>query len=226
MNKGIAFLLAGGSLAILAAPAAAQDSTFSGPWVAGVGGFDKNKAGSSIDDDTDDPDGVFEENESANGIVYGAQLGYDVDLGSMVVGAEAELTDSTADSDFAGDPDTDFGLGSVNTGRDIYVGARAGFKATPSTLLYAKGGYTNARYNFLGSDGETDYETNLDTDGWRVGAGVEQKLGSNAFAKLEYRYSNYNSAEIDFEAEGIEDSDRFDIDTDRHQVVAGVGWRF
>jgi outer membrane immunogenic protein len=226
MNKGIALLLAGGSLAILAAPAAAQDSTFSGPWVAGVGGFDKNKAGSTIDDDSDDPDGVFEENESANGIVYGAQLGYDVDLGGMVIGAEAELTDSTADSDFPGDPDTDFGLGSVDAGRDIYVGARAGFKVTPSTLLYAKGGYTNARFNYLGSDGETDYRTNLDTDGWRAGAGVEQKLGSNAFAKVEYRYSNYSRGEIDFEAEGIEDSDRFDIDTDRHQVVAGVGWRF
>ena len=230
MKKSIALLLAGGSLAILAAPAAAQDdTTFQGPWVAGVGGFDKNKAGSTIDDDVDDPDdddGVFDEDESANGIVYGAAVGYDIDLGTMVIGAEAELTDSTADSDFAGDPETDFGLGSVDTGRDIYVGARAGFKATENTLVYAKGGYTNARYNFIGSDGTTDYETNLDTDGWRVGAGVEQKIGSNAFAKVEYRYSNYNTGEIDFEAEGIEDSDQFDIDTDRHQVVAGVGWRF
>ena len=230
MKKSFALLLAGGSLAILAAPAAAQDdTTFQGPWVAGVGGFDKNKAGSTIDDDVDDQDnddGLHDEDESANGIVYGAAVGYDIDLGTMVIGAEAELTDSTADSDFAGDPETDFGLGSVDTGRDIYVGARAGFKATENTLVYAKGGYTNARYNFIGSDGTTDYETNLDTDGWRVGAGVEQKIGSNAFAKVEYRYSNYNTGEIDFEAEGIEDSDQFDIDTDRHQVVAGVGWRF
>ena len=57
MKKSIALLLAGGSLAILAAPAAAQDdTTFQGPWVAGVGGFDKNKAGSTIYDDVDDPD--------------------------------------------------------------------------------------------------------------------------------------------------------------------------
>ncbi len=226
MKNGFALLLAAGSALCLATPALAQEGDFSGPWVAGVGGFDKNKAGSTIDNDADDPDGVFEENESANGIVYGAQVGYDIDLGTMVVGAEAELTDSTADSDFAGDPDTDFGLGSVNTGRDIYVGARAGFKATPNTLIYAKGGYTNGRFNFIGSDGETNYEQNIDTDGWRVGAGVEQKLGGNAFAKLEYRYSNYNQAEIDFEAEGVADSDQFDIDTDRHQVMAGVGWRF
>lgn len=226
MKKGIALLLATGSLAVLAAPAAAQeDRGFNGPWVAGVGGFDKNKAGSTIDDDAEDDDGIFEDNQSANGIVYGAAAGYDVDLGTMVIGAEAELTDSTADSDFA-DPATDFGLGSVDAGRDIYVGARAGFKVTPNTLLYAKGGYTNARFNYIGSDGTTDYEQNLDTDGWRIGGGVEQKLGGNAFAKLEYRYSNYKEGEIDFEAEGIADSDQFDIDTDRHQVVAGVGWRF
>jgi outer membrane immunogenic protein len=225
MKKGIALLLVTGSLAAIAVPAAAQDTTFSGPWVAGVGGYDKNKAGSSVDNDADPNNGVFEQDESADGIVYGAAIGYDVDLGTMVVGGEAELTDSTADSTY-GDPNSDFGLGSVDAGRDIYVGVRAGFKATPSTLVYAKGGYTNARYNFIGSDGTTDYSENLDTDGWRVGAGVEQKIGSNAFAKVEYRYSNYSKGEVDFEADGIADSDRFDIDTDRHQVMAGVGWRF
>jgi outer membrane immunogenic protein len=59
-----------------------------------------------------------------------------------------------------------------------------------------------------------------------VGAGVEQKLGTNAFAKVEYRYSNYSEGEIDFETPDVADTDRFDIDTDRHQVVASVGWRF
>src|SRR5690606_8860106 len=113
MKKGIAFLLATGSLAVFVAPAAAQDSTFSGPWVAGVGGYDKNKAGSSVDNDADPNNGVFEQDESASGIVYGAAVGYDLDLGTMVVGGEAELTDSTADSDY-GDPNSDFGLGSVD----------------------------------------------------------------------------------------------------------------
>ena len=100
------------------------------------------------------------------------------------------------------------------------------FKATPSTLVYAKGGYTNARYGFLGTDGTVEDEQHIDVDGWRVGAGVEQKIGSNAFAKLEYRYSNYSDAEVDFEPEGIPDTGPFDVDLDRHQVAAGVGWRF
>lgn len=65
----------------------------------------------------------------------------------------------------------------------------------------------------------------LDTDGWRVGAGVETALGEKAFAKIEYRYSNYNEGEFDFNGT-TPDSSRFRIDTDRHQVVASVGLRF
>jgi outer membrane immunogenic protein len=222
MKKQIA-LIAAGSLVALATPAMAQsadDGAFQGPWVAGVLGYDINKAGSSQDDNLN-PD----RDQDAKGIMYGAAVGYDVDMGSVVVGGEAELTDSKADSDYDNNFDT-FGLGTVDAGRDIYVGARLGFKAAPSTLLYAKAGYTNARFNFTGTDGTTNYNQNIDTDGYRVGAGVEQKVGRNAFAKLEYRYSNYSEGEIDFEADNIPDSDRFNIDTDRHQVVASVGLRF
>jgi outer membrane immunogenic protein len=222
MTKGIALLLAAASAVALAVPAHAQeDRAFNGPWVAGVGGYDKNQAGSTTDNDVDDSD-----DQSAEGVVWGGAVGYDMDLGTMVVGAEAELTESTADTkSLDGDPET-FGLGSVEAGRDIYVGARAGFKATPNTLLYGKVGYTNARYGFLGTDGEVEDEQHLDVDGWRAGAGVEQKIGSNAFAKLEYRYSNYSNAEVDFEPEGIPDTDPVEVDLDRHQVMAGVGWRF
>ncbi|WP_126172688.1 outer membrane protein [Altericroceibacterium xinjiangense] len=221
MKKGLT-LVAAESAAVVATPSFAQSiySDFSGPWVAGVAGYDSNKAGSEQYDNLD-PD----VDHSAEGIVYGVAGGYDVDMGNVVVGAEAELTDSTADSDYDNNF-TNFGLGSVDTGRDIYVGARAGYKISPATLLYVKGGYTNARFNYVGGDGTTDYDRNFDADGYRVGAGVERKFGSNAFGRLEYRYSNYKEGELDFEAEGIADSDRFDIDTDRHQVVAAVGWRF
>jgi outer membrane immunogenic protein len=222
MKKGIALLLAAGSAAALTVPAHAQeDRGFSGPWVAGVGGYDKNQAGDTVDDDVNE-----DNDQSAEGIVWGGAAGYDVDLGTMVLGGEAEFTESTADTrSLDGDPEN-FGLGSVEAGRDIYVGARAGFKATPNTLVYAKAGYTNARYNFLGTDGEVEDEQRIEVDGWRAGAGVEQKIGTNAFAKLEYRYSKYSDAEVDFEPEGIPDTDEFNVDLDRHQVMASVGWRF
>ncbi len=76
--------------------------------------------------------------------------------------------------------------------------------------------------HFLGG---TPDDEDIDADGWRVGAGGELALSNNLFAKLEYRYSKYEEAEIDFEGD-LPDSDRFDVDTDRHQIVAGVGLRF
>lgn len=221
MNKGLAILAASVGLAAISVPAAAQDTGFSGPWVAGVAGYDINKTGSSRDIDNQDID------QSIEGLVYGAAIGYDMDMGNVVVGAEAELTDSTADRDnepaFNTQP---FGISDVAAGRDIYLGGRLGVKATPNTLVYVKGGYTAARYNYTGNDGTADLRTNIDLDGWRAGAGIEQKIGTNAFAKVEYRYSNYSKGEIDFEADNVNDSDRFGVDLDRHQVMAGVGWRF
>src|SRR3546814_8564507 len=109
-------------------------------------------------------------------------------------GVEAELTDSTAKSDRHSYVD-DFGFGRVDAGRDIYVGARAGILATPSMLVYVKGGYTNEKLNVLAGDTDEETDTNFKLDGWRVGAGVEHAIGSNSFAKVEYRYSNYNRSE-------------------------------
>ena len=97
---------------------------------------------------------------------------------------------------------------------------------TPQTLLYAKAGYTNARFK-ASLDGDTvDQTSSFDTDGYRLGAGVEQAIAERAFVKLEYRYSNYSEGEIDFEDDTLPDSGRVDLDLDRHQIVAGVGIRF
>lgn len=215
MKKVLVCLATGSALVSVPALAQSADTTFTGPRVEAILGYDKTKAGSSIDNDIDG-----DERESMDGLLYGIGAGYDYDFGSAVIGAEAELTDSTAKTEFA-----NFGLGNVKAGRDIYVGARAGIKATPNTLVYVKGGYTNARFDARDSFNNVNYRQKFDADGWRIGAGVEQKMGSNAFAKLEYRYSNYSEGEVDFGPD-LPDSQRFDMDLDRHQVVAGVGYRF
>lgn len=221
--KYTAALLAAASLGAIASPAAAQsvaDNTFTGLWGGVVGGYDVSKAGSSIDNDTDEDD-----DQSIDGFVYGVQLGYDIDVGGFVIGAEAEYSDSTAEVELdAGDAEN-FGFGNVETGRDLYFGARVGAKVGPDAMIYAKGGYTNAKYNVRSSDGTTEYNQDLDADGYRIGAGAEYALSDNAFVKLEYRYSNYSEAEVDYEGDAA-DTPAFDIDTDRHQVMAGVGFRF
>ena len=212
----VATLLAGSAVA---SPALAQDAapTFTGARVEAILGYDHTGAGSSVDNDNNRDD------QSIDGLLYGVGAGYDVNLGSAVVGVEGEFTDSTAKSsrhDFT----DQFGFGRVKQGRDLYIGARAGILANPQTLVYVKGGYTNTKLGVLAGDTNQTTDTSFKLDGWRIGAGVERAINANTFAKLEYRYSKYDDAHIDF-ANGTT-SDEFGIDTDRHQVVASVGWRF
>lgn len=220
MKKTIVVLAAGSAL--VSAPALAQevDSTFTGPRVEAIVGYDMSKAGSSVDDDFNDNN-----DQSIDGLLYGVGIGYDFSMGGIVAGIEGEFTDSMAKSTVdAGDVET-LGFGRVKANRDLYVGARVGAKIGPQMLLYGKGGYTNAKFDVLASDGVTEFNRDIDADGWRIGVGAEYAMTEKSFAKLEYRYSNYSKGEFDFSGD-IPDSDRFNIDTDRHQVVASVGLRF
>ena len=220
--KKISTILVAGSLAAFAAPAMAQDANgnFDGFRLQGVAGYDALQAGSSVDDD-----GVDNNDQSIDGVVYGVQAGYDFDLGGAVVGLEAELSDSTAKTEYSNGDFEGFGFGRVDAGRDLFLGARVGAKVAPDLLLYAKGGYTNAKLNILSNDGTTEYKQDFDLDGWRAGAGVEYAINPSTFMNIEYRYSNYSKGEVDFDGD-LPDGDRFDVDLDRHQIMAGVGVRF
>lgn len=212
----VAVLMAASALAATPALAQSTNPTFTGPRVEGTIGWDHLVAGSSEDNDNGRND------QKTDGFLYGGGIGYDVAVGGAVIGAEAEIDGSTAKS--SRDYTENFGYGRVKAGRDIYVGARAGILAGPKTLVYVKGGYTNAKLNVLAGDTDTSTDNSFKLDGWRVGAGVERAMSSNTYAKLEYRYSNYEKGKIDY-ADGATSS-RFDVDTDRHQVVASYGIRF
>ena len=151
-----------------------------------------------------------------DGLVFGAVAGYDANLGSALVGADAEISGSTAKQRatniaVAGDS------GSLKAGRDLYIGARVGFLATPATLVYAKGGYVNGRANVSYTSGATTTEAGSSVDGLRVGAGIEQAV--SAFrVRLEYRYSDYKQFSYAGTALGV--------DAKRHQVLVGLLGRF
>lgn len=219
--KNLLVVVAAGGV-FTAVPAMAQDTatSFTGPYVQAEVGYDKSRSGSSVDIDN-----TRDAKQSIDGVMYGAAVGFDAAVGSNLrLGAEAEISDSTAD--YKHDPvNNAFNLGRVSAGRDLYAGAKVGYVVSPRAMIYAKGGYTNGRYNILGTDGTNSSREHLDLDGWRAGAGVEYAMNKSTFAKLEYRYSNYKRGEVDFPG-STPDSNRFNVDTDRHQVVAAVGMRF
>jgi outer membrane immunogenic protein len=211
-------LLAG--VAFLPAAAFAQDAPFTGPRVEALVGYDNLRSG---EEDDGVNTGENEGDESIDGVAYGVGAGYDFNVGRLVVGIEGEYMESEAEQEFGETIDGTEFLGRIETGRDIYIGGRLGFTVKPRTLLYVKGGYTNTKIEsaFTTNNDTIDFDTSV--DGFRLGAGVEQMLGRNLYLKGEYRYSNYNGLELDDDLFGDED---FDIDLDRHQVVASVGFRF
>lgn len=217
MKKIIAATLLAGT-AFAATPAAAQqvNTAFTGPRVEGLIGYDSLGAGDSTDVDNND--------QNISGLFYGVGAGYDFAAGGAVIGAEAEFADSTGKVENNNRDPENFGFGRVSAGRDIYVGLRAGVLVQPTTLIYLKGGYTNAKLRVVARDAETELNGDFKLDGYRVGIGAEQAIGQNTYAKLEYRYSNYSNAEFNRNSDLVQGD--LDADADRHQIVAGFGFRF
>jgi outer membrane immunogenic protein len=190
------YLLGAAFAAGFAAPAAAQTTApFTGLRVEGIAGYERPSV----------------ETSAFDGIVYGAGVGYDFEIGGAVAGVEAELSNSTGEECFSGleqAGDTTC----FRPGRDIYVGARFGTRVGSRGLIYAKAGYVNGRLELEYDDGTAagvdDFEAGEDSGGYRLGAGAELAIGSSSFVKLEYRYSDYESGYT------------------KHQAVAGFGFRF
>lgn len=152
---------------------------------------------------------------SDTAVLYGAAVNYDADLGSVILGGEAEITDSgnseRADNVFI--PGDSFEL---RADRDLYVGARVGIPLTidRDSMFYVKGGYTNARLEAEYNDGVNTTEDGENLDGYRVGVGFELLAAQKIPLRLEYRYSDYGEL------------GNTGVDYSRHQFVAGIGYKF
>lgn len=189
---------------VAATPAFAQDSTFSGVNLAVLGGYDSVRLSDGVD------------SGSKGDFAYGVSLGYNADLGSAVVGVEAEIADSEV-SDYLDDVLTPGDRITLAAARDIYVGVRAGAKLAPNVLAYAKGGYTNARIKATYDDGVDVLSDGDNLDGYRLGAGLEYSFGRFGL-RGEYRYSDYGDISFDGVSTGIS--------MQRHQVLVGLVGKF
>ena len=193
MKKFAYMLVAGAALAALATPASAQ---VGGGRIEALVGWDH----ASVDFN----DFGLDDDLSSNGIVFGIGGGYDFAMSPTTsVGIDVEATASTTDLDLTDGTDTL----DIDVGRDLYVGGRVTFAASPTANVYVKAGYTNARIRVLAESDFDIFEDSSNADGIRGGIGAQFTVGRNAYIGAEYRYSNY---EADFS---------------RHQVVATLGFR-
>jgi outer membrane immunogenic protein len=197
----IRLLLMGASVAYCTSAFA---QTFTGPHVEAVAGWNRIEGKA--------------EGRGDDGAVYGVSAGYDLRVGRIVAGPVAEITDASGSSCVNVGAGVPQGISCVHNGRSVFGGGRLGLVVADGTMMYVLGGYVNTRERMSYKAGpgasipelQKDILSKRDTDGYRLGTGVEHAISKKAFLKAEYRYTNVGNAPS----------------SQQHQVVTGVGIRF
>lgn len=205
------------TLSFIAVAAPAQAANFSGPRLEVRGGWDRVGLSADYDDGFTTVSGK----DHKDGWTIGGEVGYDGHLSkNITLGAYAGI-------DF---PHTRvcgevFGNDSLclKSPRNITAGARLGAVVGSSALLYVKGGYSNGRLKVTYTDfadAANNFSDHANRGGLHVGAGGELAIGTRAYVKAEYVYTNYKSFDYD------DGSTVAKLDGDRSQLLFGVGIRF
>lgn len=162
---------------------------------------------------------------SRNGkIGYGAELGYDYQLGPIVVGAYAGIDRSNSSGCFA---IVGSDVGCIDSGRNIYAGARAGVVIGRNLLIYGRGGYSRSRYSLsydaVATTNSVDYVIADTAGGKHYGGGVEMAFTPNFYGRVEYVRTRYDRLDTE---NPLNNNIDVSIRTRRNQVTAGIGMRF
>jgi outer membrane immunogenic protein len=152
--------------------------------------------------------GTNSANNAVDGLIGGAQIGYNWQITNWLVGLEADIQGSDqrrGSSSIVCLRCSDDGsniVTNLNQSLDWFgtVRGRAGILASPDTVFYATGGLAYGSVNVGGTaTGNFNGTTvilpgNSSTRfGWTVGAGVETHIGGAWTAKLEYLYMDLGS---------------------------------
>ncbi|AMJ61215.1 outer membrane protein [Bosea sp. PAMC 26642] len=171
------------------------------------------------------------------GFIGGGQIGYNYQIGSFVLGAEADFqyTDLKETRSFLGTS----GATSVFRNEMEYLGTvrlRAGY-AVDRFLVYATGGLAygevknNATFFNAALPGQVDYlGSRSDTQiGYAVGGGVEYAFSSNLSAKAEYLYYDLGKKNTGVNLTPVGPAGGSYVarnETSGHIVRAGLNYRF
>jgi outer membrane immunogenic protein len=189
------------------APVVAPVSNWSGLYVGGNLGYGWGSANTDVSFPAE-----FDFNNTtlgarSSGVIGGAQLGYNWQIGSVVTGLEADIQGSgikgsaraiptvvgTAIPDPSSVLSSDHKLSWFGT-----VRGRLGVTVTPDLLLYGTGGLAYGRVDasanyFQTVDFQAPASISKTKAGWTAGAGAEWMFAHNWSAKLEYLYLDLGS---------------------------------
>ncbi|MCW3837930.1 outer membrane protein [Sphingomonas canadensis] len=204
-----ALVVSAAALACVASPALAQEEpVWNGVYVGVQGGYGHSTSDSEVtlsgawaSESQSLRDRVVADlsnDQGADSALYGVHIGYNYQGNSpLVLGVEADFTKvdggDTLTTASAGTPNYSF-INITDPDYTISLRARAGYGAG-KTLIYATGGWAWSRVDLgaeITSDGGYSKAAlvKADLDGFVVGGGVEQRIGSNLSARIEYLYSD------------------------------------
>lgn len=228
----VIFLFGAAAMALASTSAQAQD--VSGFRIEGRFGWEKADAEAVLPNPEDDEDETGDEflvgNNDDDGVAYGVEIGYDMQIGdSFVVGAYGgvDLSDSNICIGLVEDD-----LACTELGRTFTAGVRAGMPIGSNSLIYAKGGYSNGKLDLTYDPDVTDNDDeepgeiaafSEKRDGYHLGAGAEVGITSSIYAKLEYVYTDFGS-----DSYLLDEEEEISIDakSSSHQALVGLGLRF
>lgn len=204
--------------AILSAPAAqAEPQEFAGLYAGVHIGY--------IDVNTDfDTGGGLDH----DGVVGGFQIGANMAVGNLIWGVETDLSLTDADPGgacpFSARTSCEIDVEGLGTLR-----ARVGYVVMDDLLLYVTGGAAAGHFKVETAGPGGTSKDDEGEFGWTAGAGIEYLVGSsplpgekNVGIKIEYRYMDFSSFDID----NAPNFGEQDIDLDSHAIMAGVNWHF
>jgi len=161
----------------------------------GANAFSTGFCGGSAGTSATPPTGGCEESE--NEIEFAGRIGFDIQSGSIVFGVVGEVGTTDYRASTTGFTTTP---ASYTFTREIdYIAdarARIGVTVTPTSLVYATGGLSMAKFESTFTTTNTVNSVNrggLDDEdtGYVVGAGFEQKVTRNIAFGLEYLYREF-----------------------------------
>ena len=163
----------------------AEDSRWSAPYLGAFLGY------GDVSDAWDQGSVPGDPQLSPEGIVFGGFAGYTHDVGGLVLGVEGDLSfpdfsdaaQCTAGADCAVDVQV---LSSLRARGGVALGA---------VQLYAAGGLA---LGFLQAEtsAPAGWSDNTTLSGWTLGGGIDYETASRIRIGIEYRHSDYGSADV------------------------------
>lgn len=158
------------------------------------------------------------DDDQVDGVIGGGQVGYNWQIQNWVLGLEGQFSGSGAKADetlggLSGSTDVNW-LGSVT--------GKLGYVVGNNVMLYGKGGFAFADYDYSVTNGALSASAGKTRTGWTVGGGAEWMFAPAWSAMVEYQYYDFGSKTFDFSAVNV----ALDIDSGIHTVKAGVNYHF